>query len=272
MSNKQEIKPINNQSLKLQSTKLQNTKLYKSIDISNIKVAVVTALFLMDFDKMDQVHNNFKKVDKWHYYLFTNNKNKCKNTDPYFVKEINVSNFKYGVHATKNIKWLTHQYLPGYDVIIWVDSFICLNNLKIEKIKEQIKKVYENPDTPIIMRTQLFKCVEDDIKWCLGRKRISEKIASDIRKFLSDKKFPTNTLCKTYWSSAIIKNNKHKKLQELSKELYTMVSTIGYRDQHWLPYLFKKYNLNCNLMNNDLFISNKQNYDEKSHHYTINLK
>ena len=273
--NNQIANPSNNNipnSPNIQSSNIQNNQLTKSIDISKIKVAVVTALFLMDFDKMDQIYNNFTKVDNWHYYLFTNNKKKCGNTYPYTVKEIDVSKFKYGVHATKNIKWLTHQYLPGYDIVIWVDSFICLNNFKIDDIKLLIKKVYEDSNTPIIMRKQAFKSVEEDIKWCLGRKRINQETALNIRKYLSDKKFPTNTISKTYWSSAIIKNNKNKKLQEFSNDLYKIVSTVGYRDQHWLPFLFKKYNLNCEYMPSNLFLSNRENYNEKGHHYTINLK
>ena len=252
---------------------IQNDNKPKSIvDISKIKVAVVTALFLMDFDSMDKINNNFKKVDKWHYYLFTNDKQKCGNTYPYTVKEIDVSKFKYGVHATKNIKWLTHQYIPGYDIIIWVDSFICLNDLKIDDVKLLIKKVYEDPNTPIIMRKQGFKSVEEDIKWCLERKRINQETALNIRKYLSDKKYPTHTISKTYWSSAIIKNNKNKKLQEFSNDLYKIVSSVGYRDQHWLPFLFKKYNLECEYMPKDFFLSNRENYDEKSHYYTVNLK
>ena len=244
-----------------------------SVNIGNIKVAVVSALFLMDFDKMDTVCNNFNKIDNWHYYLFTNDKQKCGITKPYTVKQIDVSNFKYGVHATKNIKWLTHKYLPGYNVIIWVDSFIHLNDLKINSIKEQIIKVYENPNNPIAMRIQSFKCVDDDIEWCLKNKRIDINMASNIKKYLIDNKYPSNTISGTYWSSAIIKNNKHKKLQELSENLYNIVSTVAYRDQHWLPFLFDKYKLNCDIMKTDLFISKKkENYNETNHHYIEFIK
>ena len=53
----------------------------------------------------------------------------------------------------------------------------------------------------------------------------------------------------TYWSSALIKNNKCEKLQKMATELFHLINTVGYRDQHFLPALFKKYDIKTIIKN-----------------------
>ena len=50
-------------------------------------------------------------------------------------------------------------------------------------------------------------------------------------------------------------------------ELFELVTTVGYRDQHWLPYLLKKHNLIAGInKTKDLFvITGKQ--IKTNHHY-----
>ena len=96
------------------------------------KVAVVTGYFLIDFEELDLLPNNFTKIDNFDYYLFTNVKSKLTHLSEFWnIIEVDTTNVTHGVYITKRVKWLTHEYLPDYDIIIWVDSFIIPNHLKI---------------------------------------------------------------------------------------------------------------------------------------------
>jgi hypothetical protein len=207
------------------------------------KVAVVTACILIDFDKLDECGKQFEKEKSWDYILFTNDKNKIDYSDIWDIREIDCSRFKHGVHATKHIKWLTHEYLEDYEIIIWVDSFVIPNINMIDEIKKMIENVKQNEDL-IYIRTQTFKNVNEDIEWCLNNKRMSKRTATNVIEYLNEKEgFSVYENGPTYWSSAMIKNNKGKKIKNMSNELFLLVESIGHRDQHWLPMLLTKHDI-----------------------------
>jgi hypothetical protein len=134
------------------------------------KIAVVTAMFLIEFPELDTLSSNFEKCDNYDYYVFTNDKTVIeKITNEWNIIEIDCSNQTKGVYLTKRVKWLTHEYLPDYDIIIWVDSFIVPNSLKIDEIHEMIDKVFHT-NVPIMM------IVIDDkqVKWYNGSAKIEE--------------------------------------------------------------------------------------------------
>jgi hypothetical protein len=218
-----------------------------TLKIKKYKIAVVSALFLIETDNLD-TFGNFNKINLFDYILFTNNANKIKEqpfSELWDIREI--SSFTNGLHATKHVKFLTHEYLPDYDVIIWVDTFITPNIDFEENIFKLILDVI-NENAPIIMRTQQFKRVYDDIEWCIKNNRITEHIGNSIIMYLLNNNFNVYENSQTYWSSAIIKNNKNNQLKQLGYEMYNLITKIGIRDQHWLPYLFNKYNIKCNIL------------------------
>ena len=54
----------------------------------------------------------------------------------------------------------------------------------------------------------------------------------------------------------------------MSRELFTYIQNVCYRDQHILPVLFKKYNINCNIMKGkNIFINNGKQNGNKHHKY-----
>jgi hypothetical protein len=239
------------------------------------KVAVVTAVFLIDFNELDEPSSQFTKCDGFDYFLFTNDKTKVQYlSSDWNIVEIDGNGIKNGVYLTKRVKWLTHEYLPDYDIVIWVDSFIVPNHLRMENINSIINVCLdESRDTPIFMRTQKFRCIKDDIDWCVKNDRISKTISEKVVDYIEKKEnFSVNECTQTYWSSAIIKNNKNAELNRMSNELYNYISNICYRDQHILPVLFKKFNITCNILKNpkDIFIiKGKQHLDKHKYVNTI---
>ena len=232
------------------------------------KIAVVTAIFLIETDEMDECGGIPDKIEGWDYILFTNDKSKLKNVENWDIREIDCSKYTHGVYASKHVKWFTHEYLPDYDNIIWVDSFITPNKKMIEELNLMINIVNLKPLMPIILRTQKFICIKDDIDWCLINNRITENMATNIMDYINNSGIiKVDEPVQTCWSSAIIKNNKHIGLEKMAIELFELVTTVGYRDQHWLPYLLKKHNLIAGInKTKDLFvITGKQ--IKTNHHY-----
>jgi len=238
------------------------------------KIAVVTAMFLIEFPELDTLSSNFEKCDNYDYYVFTNDRTIVeKITNDWNIIEIDCSNQTKGVYLTKRVKWLTHEYLPDYDVIIWVDSFIVPDNLEINHINSIIHHCLdENTNIPIYMRTQKFKCINDDIKWCLNNHRIDRNMSTKIIDYIENtEQFSVLKKVQTYWSSAIIKNNKNQNLINMSIELYNYITNVCYRDQHILPVLFKKYNIKCNIIPKEkLIFINKGKQNQKKHKYVEN--
>jgi hypothetical protein len=218
------------------------------------KIAFITA----SFGKTDEF-GNFDTNNDFDYYFFTDDISKCTNPNitPIYI---DISKYPTPLLATKHVKWKTHLYLPSYDYIIWVDVFITHNSNHISDIKNLCipKK--------ISLRTQKFNCVNDDIEWCLRNNRIGIDIANNTRTYLKEKNFDVFVNSRTYWTSAMIKDNKDINLQNMCEELYYLLQTVCYRDQHWLPYLFTKYNIDNYIMKSGFFsTSGKVNYE--SHHY-----
>jgi hypothetical protein len=219
--------------------------------MSSKKIAVVTAVFLIGRDSIDEYSRNFDKIDEYDYILFTNDKSKLTNVDHWKVIELNIDTLmntticgnKSGIYATKRVKWLTHEYLPEYDTIIWVDSYITPNPKYLENIDQIVQSIHLENQPKIHMRCQHFTNVSMDIQWCLNHSVITRELAGKIAKYLDEKDFSATKEVQTYWSSAMIKNNRDPGLIAMAYELIYLVENIGYRDQHWLPYLFEKHNV-----------------------------
>jgi hypothetical protein len=226
---------------------------YHFITLINFKykIAVVSCLFNIEIEKLDDL-GLFDKIKEVDYILYTNNIN-SKLIDRvrhlWDIREIKLP-YKNGVYYTKYVKWLTHLYLPEYDYIIWVDSFISPK----EEILNYINSMNKNNIT-ISMRTQRFYSVYFDINWCVNNKRITDEMKNSIIKYLNENNFNINDKTDTFWSSAIIKNNKNSQLQLLSMEIFHLIMNVGYRDQHWLPYLFNKYHISYEIIKENLFIN-----------------
>jgi len=245
---------------------------------TDLKIAVVTAMFLIDFDIMDDC-GSFCKIEGFDYFLFTNDKEKC--CQMYDLSEWNIieldTQFVSGVHATKHVKWLTHVYLPEYDNIIWVDSHISPNHECIDEIMKIIDLVNQIDTCPIYTRTQYLNNVGVDIEWCINNNRMNMDMKQSVIEYLVQNDYDVKQPDQTYWTNAIIKNNKNQRLIDLSVELFKLIISVGHRDQHWLPFLLQKYQLTASIIHDySLFRvtgqSNETNHDYVSNNISINMQ
>ena len=230
------------------------------------KVAVVSAIFLIHKDVPD-IPGPIQNVENWDYILFTNDKQKLitkYNSTVWDIREVQPyrNDEKY---ATKHIKWMTHLYLPEYETIIWVDSIFMPNPEKIDEINGIILHTNrQHTNSPLFMRApqqqqqqQGIKNVQEDIDHCYNQNRMNIKMKNRTETYLKNKGFDTQTDHSVFWSSAIIKSNTNKKLQQMSEELFGLINHISFHDQHWLPFLLQKHRIHANLITDQsIFIYN----------------
>ena len=243
------------------------------------KVAVVTAVFLIEFYTLDTPSLEFAKCDEYDYYMYTNDATKLQRYSVqhggnWNVVELDCSNCTKGVYMTKRVKWLTHEFLPDYDVIIWVDSFIVPNPAEMDTLHGLVEKCANAitcVDAPIMYTpTQtIFKCIHDDIRWCQRKNRISDAMAHKIIDYIENtEQFSVHKPIQTHWTCAVVKPNKHPGLKAMSAELVHYIDTVCYRDQHILPVLLKKHNIRCSVLpakTNIFIIQGQQN--DGNHQY-----
>ena len=253
----------------LNKNKIDDKKLNEiNLFLENKKIAVITALFLIDksADEMDKVSGNYQKNPNWDYILYTNNKTLI-NTDFYEVREIDVSKFTHGIYANKYVKWMSHKLLPDHDVVIWIDAHIMFDNDFNDLLKQYVYNVLTTSENFYIKQHQQ-KTIGFDLKWCLATNRITKNIYNNVSKYLSDNKFNINTPVKSYWACCVIKNNKSPTVHKFSSEIINLINNIGFRDQHWIPFLSKKLNVSIGIINNFVFSYDSNCYNYFGHNYS----
>ena len=229
------------------------------------KVAVVSALFFTD-----KIHipETITKLKEWDYILFTNDKEKITDKNAIWdIREIQPyrNDYKYGL---KHIKWMTHLYLPEYETIIWTDCFFIPNHEKINEMNEIIDHIHNYPCTPIFMRAEKSKNVNENIDWCYNHNLTDLKMKKRSKLYLKNKGFEIENDHSMYSSSVVIKSNQNEKLKQMSEELFLLINNICFQDQYWLPYLFKKHSLNCNVITDkNIFLEPKTKMINKNDYF-----
>lgn len=205
-----------------------------------MKKAVISALF--NTDKITDQIGNFKKMNGWDYILYIYEDQILDDFGSWNIKKIKKI-FDNNIIMAKYIKWMTHKILPEYDIIMWVDAFLSPNIDKEEEINEiadnfsNIKNVF--PLT--ILKNLLSKDSYQVLINCVICKKITNEMANKSRKYLEEHGLERNS--GSYWSCSVIKNNKDKNVINVSEEIFNLINTICYRDQIWITFVFKKYNV-----------------------------
>jgi hypothetical protein len=223
-----------------------------------IKRAVVTAAFLLDKTKCDSI-GKLERIDGWDYFLYTNDASKV-NAPGWTIREITPP-FSKGVYCAKHIKWMTHLYLPDYDIIMWIDGFAMPNTRKKDTLNETAQRLLEAPETyslPIILRKHPYlSTVESELNECIRLKKIDSKMKDTVVEYLKEQEYPIS-MKGLFWTEYIIKNNKCPKMIAFSETLFKFITEVCYRDQICFPFVLWKSSLTLSDKNiiNDLSVWN----------------
>ena len=204
-----------------------------------IKKAVVTAAFLIEKSKCDSI-GKLERIDGWDYIMFTNDSSKVV-APGWDIRQIDPP-FSKGVYCAKYVKWMTHLYLPEYDIIMWIDGFAMPNPRKKDALDSIAIKLAGDPySLPIILRKHPYlTTVESELNECIRLKKIDETMKTTVLSHFKDTGYDVSTKS-LYWTEYIIKNNRSTIMREFSTEMFSLLMNLCYRDQVCFPYMLWKF-------------------------------
>lgn len=203
-----------------------------------LKRAVVTALF-NSMNPTDQV-GACTVVPGWDYIFFTYEDKEVTCPSPWRIVRL-PHLYDSDVKMAKYVKWMTHKVLPEYDIILWHDVFLTINDASSSGLQTIVTEI-ESTSThfPLALLTHpTSKDCYDEAHACFRSKKITADMRDATLQYLESHGHSREV--GGYWSCMLLKQNKHALVQKISEELFDLIQKICYRDQVWISYLFELY-------------------------------
>jgi hypothetical protein len=213
----------------------------------NSKCTVYSALF-SDKNKPHETLQTFERLPGWDYILFTNLDLK---SDSWTIRKIELPDPDYVISA-KTVKWLSHEYLPEYDIVCWIDAYCKINNDTESILTATVKKL-QNSKTGVplfIKKHPVRDCIHDEVGACVAKHKISLDMYYKVSDFLKKHKMPRHY--GLFETNLILKYNNDPGVIRICKDVIHYIKTLTYRDQLVLTYVLFKNK-----------ISHLENIDEK---------
>jgi hypothetical protein len=213
----------------------------------NPKCTVYSALF-SDKNKPSEPLQTFDRLPGWDYILFTNLDLK---SDSWTVKKIALPDPDYVISA-KTVKWLSHEYLPEYDIVCWIDAYCKINNDTESILAATVKKLQNSKtEVPLFIKKHPVRdCIYDEVGACVAKHKISLDMYYKVSKFLKEHHMPRHY--GLFETNLILKYNNDPGVIRICKDIIHYIKTLTYRDQLVLTYVLFKNK-----------ISHLENIDEK---------
>lgn len=191
------------------------------------------------------------KIEGLEYICFTDNKNLKSDiwTIKYIERPLDIpASFFY-----KKIKCLSHEYLPEYDITIWLDGNF------VVKDKNYLNFLLSNFKTNKLMLYKHFclagiprDCLYDEAKYSLTFPKYSkEKLYSQINEYKNLHNFPEHY--GLYQSGFLMRNNKDEEVIKFNKFWLNEIEKFGKlfpQCQVSLPFTLWKLNINFDIIDN----------------------
>ena len=78
----------------------------------------------------------FQKADGWDYIMFTNQE--FPDTIPWKLHKVGRQYEDPAIEA-KMYKWQSHRFLPEYDIVIWIDSYMSPNPTYVKNLESLLQ-------------------------------------------------------------------------------------------------------------------------------------
>ena len=213
----------------------------------NPKCTVYSALF-SDKNKPHESLQSFERLPGWDYILFTNLDLK---SDSWTIRKIELPDPSYVISA-KSVKWLSHEYLPEYDIVCWIDAYCKINNDTESILTATVKKLQNSKiEVPLFIKKHPVRdCIHDEVGACVAKHKISLDMYYKVSDFLKKHKMPHHY--GLFETNLILKYNNDPGVIRICKDVIHYIKTLTYRDQLVLTYVLFKNK-----------ISHLENIDEK---------
>ncbi len=201
------------------------------------------------YDKLSDI----RREPGFDYICFTNNPLLKSAT----WSVIHIDDILSDLVLARKVKLLAHQYLPDYDLTIWMDAPII--------VKESITSFLENECELDRYDMVCFKhsrrdCIYDEIEACVNLGKETPKRAGRIRSFLEEQQYPAhNGLIE---STVMVRKNK-REINQLMEDWYSILIRYSRRDQLSFNYCLWKRPVSIKFL--DMHVYHCKYFDHAGH-------
>lgn len=213
------------------------------------KICVYTCI-TGNYDNLIEIKQKEDNID---YICFTNNKSIKSNTWDirYFNEDMD------NLTLSRKVKILGYQYLPEYELLVWIDGAV-----KIEKPVSQFLKEcceLESYDM-IVFRHKYRDCIYDEINECVRVNKETIDNAARIEKYLRDNNYPSHNGLSE--NTVLIRKN-IESVNKLMDDWFYMVSTFSSRDQLSFNFCLWKNPIRIKFL--DMYVFDNEYFKHQGH-------
>lgn len=229
-SDQREVQLVSSTSFSSESEMLRRTTWMEDERVKPTKLqgrtkCFYTALIGVPGQQTDTL-SKIPKLDGWDCICFTNLPQP--ETTGWTIVPVTYTGTQPAVEA-KKYKWLSHNFLAEYDIVVWVDAYLAPSNQNMP-ILNQILTTMIQANLLICHRPHTErKCIWQECDAVVKSKRDTEPNVARVRKLLQDGKMPTNW--GLFDTNILIRFHKHEAVQTISEAIFKQISTVSSRDQ-----------------------------------------
>jgi hypothetical protein len=233
--------------IQLPSPYKQATKVYQSIT-----KCFYTAILGTEGQRIDEL-GSVDRIPGWDYICFTNQP--YQKANGWTILPVEYTG-KYPALEAKRYKWLSHEYLLDYDVVVWVDAYITPTLSMRHKLKEWILTMKEKRLYSLHRPHDTRKCIWDECDAVVKSRRDTEQNVNKVRKLLNKHSMPKGW--GLFDTNILLRFHKHQIVQELGEAIFKHLSTMSIRDQLAVTFIYYSMNFR-NFFVQDLFQAFEKN-------------
>jgi len=206
-----------------------------NIEYQSITKCFYTAIIGLEGQTVDSL-GSVERIPGWDYICFTNQP--LKQIHGWTIVQVTYTGLKPALEA-KRYKWLSHEVLLDYDVVVWLDAYITPKLEMRHTLKQWILTMKEKQIPILHRRHETRNCIWDECDAVVKSKRDTTDNVSKVRKLLEKHTMPKGW--GLFDTNILIRFHKHQIVQTISEEIYKQLSTTSIRDQLAVTFVYYKH-------------------------------
>lgn len=186
----------------------------------------------------DALKNPKYIMEGWDYICFSNDV-KVNENSIWEVRPI-PCDLRDNLRLSRFAKLNPHIVLPDYDISLWMDANL---NIENDKFKDRIESLVGSNTLISVPTHPVRDCIYEEADSCIKEGRDSKNLITRQVEFVKQNGFPEKN--GLYENNIILRMHKEKEIISLSKKWWDMYLKYSKRDQLSLAYLLWKNNINC---------------------------
>jgi hypothetical protein len=205
----------------------------RELKYNSLTKCFYTAIFGLGTQPVDSLAPIPNKIAGWDYICFTN-----LNLPPqkgWHIVKLQLDEINPVLQA-KRVKWLSHEYLSEYDVVVWMDGYIAPNPMFSEVLKQWVLEMQEKNIHVLHRPHEVRNCVYEECEAVVANKRDTRENVTKVLTQLKDLRFPKNW--GLFDTNILFKFHKDHAVQEISEAVFKQMQETSYRDQLAVPLVY----------------------------------